>query len=1053
MSHMLRILAAVAVVCLGGPTPAQGEDTGIHHLKRDMVEAALNGADAVNARSALEGSIARARALVAAEVDSTVAEPFIDLTLTGAIVAAPRYGDGLVTVDLYDTIVIPDVKTMVLDGGNTIAGVKTYLAQVDPQFVTRLEIQLSGPAACRVAAAGDRVKIFLSPTDPTTAKAQTLLAELKAQPAAAAATLAEIRARADELAREWQQGLGASIAALSYQLERAKLGTLEQQLVSVASNRNSAANPAEFDLALHASRISDLSNRYAKVVGAHQQARKDLAGILATLEREHGRIAVELKQQLATENGVARLHAANKATRTAIADMVQQAVASESKLQGDLQALHEQVRATALTLDAFVLNANAAAGAVQGPALEQLQSQLDALRSAPSTQRKDRVAAFTEALERVKLDAPKFTVDTNHVMAALADPEAEQGVQEAQDLEGGEATESSQPAETPPPPARRESPPLPDPTIPVAPVTVIQLSDDAAAEAEAEGNVVLAQDPSAEAVADVMAKPEMSGSQGRTFGSLAPSPGFNLYNPNLPADQDPLRQLVNLDFVDMDLSTVVGLLARKAGINVIANENVQGTVTVSLQNIPLGKAIETVLRLSNLGIIEEDGVYRITSYEEAVASRRETKMIPLKNASADEIRQTLNDVITGTAGASLMSIGANETTNIVILSGPSELVREFEQVVYELDVAEQVIPTITQAIKLNYAEPEELIAIVQPLLSPEAGRVSSDLRGRHLIVTDLPVKVEEIQALVLELDLPVKQVNISTMIIDALVSDDAETGVDWVTSLIRRTDSDGNVVSDLAALNARSDFTTGPITPGVPGINLGSQVIFGILTGDFDITAAIAAEVRSNNAQLLANPTIVTVENKPARIAIAEEIPFQELTQSLTGPPIATTEFKEVGTVLSVTPRVTHDNHILIDIDAKQSDLKGESVTGVPPEDKREAQTTLRLADGQTAYIGGLRRFDDDLSVRKTPILGDIPVLNLLFRNQSVIKESIELLIFLTCHVLPDEVPDLTPSQKEKFDLLGATGPEDVDGTRALVRNYVHPEDQRDPFWKWRRAK
>ena len=291
------------------------------------------------------------------------------------------------------------------------------------------------------------------------------------------------------------------------------------------------------------------------------------------------------------------------------------------------------------------------------------------------------------------------------------------------------------------------------------------------------------------------------------------------------------------------------------------------------------------------------------------------------------------------------------------------------------------------------------------------------------------------------------------MIVDALLSDDAQTGMDWTLNAIRRTNRNGELIGNLSQFGVESDFSTGGISSGVANpINLGGQILFGILSGDVDIRAAIGAEVASANAELLANPTIVTLENKLARISIAEEIPFQELTQSTTGPPIATTQFKEVGTILEVTTRVTHSNEIIVDLLVKQSDTKGESITGIPPEDKREAQTSVRVRSGQTIFIGGLRRFDDELTVRKVPILGDIPVLNFFFRNQKIVKENVELLIFLTCHVMPEFPPELTPAQKTRFDKLGGI-PQEVDGTRAIIHNYIHPEDQRDPFYKWRRSK
>jgi type IV pilus assembly protein PilQ len=419
-------------------------------------------------------------------------------------------------------------------------------------------------------------------------------------------------------------------------------------------------------------------------------------------------------------------------------------------------------------------------------------------------------------------------------------------------------------------------------------------------------------------------------------------------------------------------------------------------------------------------------------------------MIFLQNAQAPEVKETLDDVLAGRADGDLLAVSANPSTNVILLAGPLEAVEELEGVVAQLDVAEPVIPTMTSAIKLNYSEPIQLMPVVMSMLTEESGKVSADPRSRHLIVTDTPVKVQEIQALVSSLDLPVKQVSIEAMIVDALLEDGASTGVDWILNTVSTQTIDGVEAPNFGLGSAL------PITSPQVGA---ATMAFGVITDNINLRAQIQARVESSDSKLLANPVIVTVENQPATIRIAEEIPYQELTQTSEGGSIASTEFKDVGTVLLVTPRVTHDNHILVTVDAKQSNTTGVSSTGVPIEAKREALTTLRVEDGQSIYIGGLRAFDEELSNRKVPVLGDIPIINTFFKSQDVAKRHNELLIFLTCNVLPDtNYPELTPFQKEQFDELGGM-PRSINGTRDLVRTYTHPEEQRDPIYKWRRTK
>jgi type II secretory pathway component HofQ len=581
-------------------------------------------------------------------------------------------------------------------------------------------------------------------------------------------------------------------------------------------------------------------------------------------------------------------------------------------------------------------------------------------------------------------------------------------------------------------------------------MAVLRASDEAVVEAQASGRFRMAQAGTGVSVAEepIRARQQPSADEPRRF--LVPRsskyrPDFDLYNPDLPPDQDPLQQIVDIDFRDMDLTNVVELLAQQAQINVIAGTELSGKVTANLKNVPLGRAFEIVLRLNGLGIVEEAGVYRITTYEEAVASRRETSMIFLRNAQAPEIEQSLNDLISLGADTNTVSVAANASTNVIMISGPRERVQELEAVVAELDVAEQVIPTLTVPIKLNYTEPAQMLPVIEKLVS-ESGKASADTRGRHIVVTDIPVKIQEIEAVIASIDIPVKQVSIESMIVDALMEDNAQTGVEWLLN-------SAQVVTPVAVpIGEGASIPEAAFGAALGDTALGSALSFGLVRGDIELTATVAAQVRNQNAELLANPTIVTVENQPATINITTEFPFQERTQTDGGGQIASTEFKEIGTILTVTPRVTHDDDIVATVDVKESTVIGFSETGVPIEAKRTADTTIRLNNGQTIYIGGLRSTNDTLTETKVPFLGDIPVLNTLFKSSEKGTQNIELLVFLTCEVLPFDYPELTPYEKTRYDKLGGI-PMRPQGEKDLVNAYLHPERSRDPFYKWRRAK
>lgn len=617
-----------------------------------------------------------------------------------------------------------------------------------------------------------------------------------------------------------------------------------------------------------------------------------------------------------------------------------------------------------------------------------------------------------------QLDPPLAEDDPLDITEAETAAEPEPAVTEAEpaDIPAADADDDEE-EEPLPPPARR---PAPDTTEANTALTTVRRALEGLTQAEDAGAATPETVP-AVAAPPVTPKPQWRG--------------------------DPMKMPVNLDFRDMEMANVVAILASMADINVIAGTQLTGTVTLSLKDVPLRQAIETVLRINGLGLVEDHGIYRIVSFEESVAAGRVTRIVALDNATPTDLKKVLEDVLVGSIDQRLVSISANDKTGVLIIAGPEARVNELVSLAQNLDVAEPILPTVTEAIKLNYAEPQLLVELVKTMLTPDLGQVSADERARFLVVTDAPAVVEQVRMLVKQLDLAVKQVAIDSMVVDAVLADSAETGIDWLLTAVRRQSrrdaafGTGRAVGNLQELAMDTALGLG---------DTAGALTFGILSSDFDIRGTIQAEVRNQNGTLLSNPTIVTVENKPAQIVIAQEIPYIELTETAAGGSQTNTEFKEVGTVLEVTPRVTHDDHIIVDVSGKESGTAGE-FNGVPIEDKREVSTTIRVKNGQTIFIGGLRKNDRDTTIRKVPILGDIPGIDFLFR-QDVRSERInELLIFLTCNVLPDEVPPLSAHHEQQYGIAEAM-PMRPTAHPDQVRDYMRPSEMRDPIWKVRRS-
>jgi len=993
-----RILTPLLVAVVAA-MPAMAADTSAQRsqMLAAISDAVAHGAAPVPA-AALQNALDRASALTALDVDANSRASEVRLRVSGPLACEASFdAAGTLQLSLANIVVLPSMQTMTMGSGSVISSVTTELVSLHPQFVTRISVALKSPAGVAIRAEKGVLAITLTPGTSRIDNATMT---------AGAFALSKI----EESVRRDDDIFGVSNAQMNESIERARVAVEEAGL---------ALLQADLIRAVPSSKPMDTNTAVRKDFDAVQSK-------TAMLEAE--RATLLARRSDALDNARAAIAAAKNPDT-----MLAAFTAEEAKYATAIQSLaaraNQQLELNTLLARRIQGNVLTAASNTTEASLAQVDSALAAVRTA--------------ALDQPALSS---TLPAAHVEVAKANVALE--VRPANALA---VLTNDTDATVPPAPRARttQSHRLSmDDISRGGTMAVLRSSPDEVLEAEDSGVIRLAQaQTDGTGITEVKPAPAVnakaSASGPRRYSvpkTTGAQPAFNLYNANMSPADDPLRQIVSLDFQGMDLTNVVSLLAEKGQINVIAGTEVTGTVTANLKNVPLGRAIEIVLRMNGLGIVEEAGVYRITSYDEAVAAQRQTRMIFLQNAQSDDIKKTLDDIIGTDSQSELISVSSNPGTNVIILAGPIEAIQELEGVVTELDVADQVVPTITMSIKLNYSEPIQLLPVVQPLLS-EQGKISADPRTRQLIVTDTPVKVQEIQALVNTVDLPVKSVSIDALVVDAQLKDGAQTGIDWLLNT-NHLQADGS-----------PDFSTGggfPITNPQAGLGMLS---WGFISDSFNLRAEIQARVESTNSELLANPTVVTVENQPATINISREIPYQELTQTSEGGQLATTKFKDVGTILKVTPRVTHDDHILIEVDAKQSNTTGESVTGVPIEAKRLANTNLRMQNGQSVYIGGLRSFDNNQSNRKVPILGDIPVLNTLFKSQDVGKQHTELLIFLTCNILPDDkFPDLTPFQQEKFDQLGGT-PRSVNGTRDLVRTYTHPEEQRDPIYKWRRAK
>jgi general secretion pathway protein D len=466
----------------------------------------------------------------------------------------------------------------------------------------------------------------------------------------------------------------------------------------------------------------------------------------------------------------------------------------------------------------------------------------------------------------------------------------------------------------------------------------------------------------------------------------------------------------------------------------MAGADVTGKVTARLVDVPLMKAMELVLRENGYALAREDSIYRVLPLKvaEELGLATSTETFKLEYAKASDVAAVLKDIVTAKG-----KVVASDSANVVIVSDFPDNMRKVADVIRELDVAQTIIATTTGTFRLSYLEAMPTAKILEKMVG-ENGSIIADQTTNSIILTETPGSFQVISDLISELDHKPGQVYISVLMVDAVLSDDSEFGVDWLAKAFK----EGSVNQGVR----QADFDTTLGNVGTEALNAGVMTL-GVLSGRFDLQATIAAEVQSRDATILADPRILVVNNETAKIEIVTEVPFQEITQSTQGPPVASTEFKDIGVMLDVTPRITHEDTVLLRLRPEESSITGYTDSGIPIEDSRRADTTILLNDGQTVVVGGLRNISHSRTVTRVPWLSEIPVLGALFRNTITKRANTELLVFLTVHIVKDAPPELTAHERAKFDQIELE-PKVPDGTRELWDDIRHPWGKREPIWK-----
>ncbi len=421
---------------------------------------------------------------------------------------------------------------------------------------------------------------------------------------------------------------------------------------------------------------------------------------------------------------------------------------------------------------------------------------------------------------------------------------------------------------------------------------------------------------------------------------------------------------LSLNFQSIEVRAVLQLIADFNGFNLVTSDTVGGNLTLRLKNVPWDQALDIILKAKGLGVRQEGNVMTVAPAEE-IAAREKLELESQKQV-------------------------------------------------------EELAPLRTEFIQINYAKASELAALIQEgdssLLS-ERGNVSIDERTNTLIVQDVASSLEAIRSLIVKLDIQVRQVMIEARIVNADESFTKDLGVQFGyskssnalsgTNLSARGGGvlpggvvigDGNA-ENITGINAGDDADGLLVNLPVPGATSAAGLVVGKI-GSYLLQLELSALLAEGRGEDISSPRVITANQREAVIESGVEIPFQEASSS----GATSVAFKKAVLALRVTPQITPDDRVLLDLQVSQNTRGSPDVLGVPPINTRNVVTQVLVDDGETVVLGGIYNQVDRDSIDKTPFFGDLPYLGFLFKKKRTEKSKTELLIFVTPKILKEEL-------------------------------------------------
>ena len=459
--------------------------------------------------------------------------------------------------------------------------------------------------------------------------------------------------------------------------------------------------------------------------------------------------------------------------------------------------------------------------------------------------------------------------------------------------------------------------------------------------------------------------PVRVGAYGAPVGLQISANATNLTSP-IQTRRRPLYsgRRIDLDFKDFDIHNILRLLADVGQVNIITSDNVKGSITIRMRDVPWDQALDVILRSKGLGMQREGNLIRV------------------------DLQSTLE--------------------------------KEMEAEVARAKAAIELKPLDTRLIPLSYANGDKMLPRVQELLSSR-GKVSVDERTNMLIVSDVASNIALAEDLVRNLDTQTPQVLIEARVVEARQTFTRSIGIQWGGNTLN-AGATGNPTglvfpSTVGVAGAATDgnspvagLQTGAANPNYvvnlpaaigTGSGGGLGITLGSLTGAYNINLRLSALETTGQVRIVSAPKITTLDNVEASIEQGVAIPISVVSAAGTN-----TVFVDAKLNLTVKPHVTNEGSIVMNVNIMRNepDFVNVGARGDPTILKKQAKTEMLVRDGDTAVIGGIYTRNSGVSYQKLPWVADIPILGWLFKNRRENDDRTELLIFITPRIVNRQV-------------------------------------------------